>query len=269
MSNFWQRSLTGLIFVVVLISAIYFGPWSSILLFGLFTLIGLYEFTNIIGSSKKAPLVAGVAVLNGFSIYTGVILVSLNKIEPALLFGFALLVALQLFAEMVNSKPDYNRFLTHIAGSTLVALPFALLTTFGHVFEAFEPLLLIGLFILLWTSDTGAYLVGKSIGKHKLIAKISPGKTIEGFVGGLVLSGVVGYILSLSWDFLSQTDWIVLGIIMAVFGALGDLSESMFKRSYGVKDSGTILPGHGGVLDRFDGLIIAVPVALFYLMLRY
>jgi len=120
---------------------------------------------------------------------------------------------------------------------------------------------------LLWTNDTGAYLSGRSFGKHKLAPKISPGKTIEGFIGGVILALVLAYFMPVITGELTETRWIVIAFIIAVFSNAGDLVESMLKRSCGVKDSGAILPGHGGILDRFDGILLAVPVILAYLLL--
>jgi phosphatidate cytidylyltransferase len=130
---------------------------------------------------------------------------------------------------------------------------------------SYESEIVLGFFVLLWVNDTGAYLVGRSMGKHKLMPAVSPGKTIEGFVGGVMLS------LAAAWgwyDFsevLSLSDWLVMAFIVAVFSNAGDLVESLFKRNCGVKDSGNFLPGHGGVLDRFDGIMLSIPMILAYL----
>ncbi|MNY33104.1 Phosphatidate cytidylyltransferase [compost metagenome] len=121
--------------------------------------------------------------------------------------------------------------------------------------------------ILLWTSDTGAYLAGRSLGKHKLFERISPKKTWEGFIGGIVLAVLVSLCLAHYFETIPQWQWIIVAMIIAVFGTLGDLVESMLKRSLNVKDSGHILPGHGGLLDRFDGLLIAGPLVYLFLFL--
>jgi len=125
----------------------------------------------------------------------------------------------------------------------------------------------LGFFILQWSSDTFAYLVGRKLGKHKLFERISPKKTIEGFIGAIVLTALVAYVLSRFWDDISTRDWMLISVIVVVFGTLGDLVESLLKRNLGIKDSGAILPGHGGVLDRFDGVFISAPAVYFYLLL--
>jgi phosphatidate cytidylyltransferase len=124
-----------------------------------------------------------------------------------------------------------------------------------------------GFFILLWTSDTGAYLAGKNFGRTKLFERISPKKTVEGSLGGLILSLGVAYGISFWFDDVTRIDWMVIALLIVVFGTFGDLFESLLKRNLMIKDSGTLLPGHGGVLDRFDGLFLAVPAVFFYLLL--
>ncbi len=131
----------------------------------------------------------------------------------------------------------------------------------------YNPHLLLGFFFLLWTNDTGAYLVGRSIGKHKLWERISPKKTWEGFFGGLILSIIIGYVISLYYPELNYILWIVMAALVSIFGTMGDLVESVFKRSIDAKDSGSILPGHGGILDRFDGVFLSTPFVLVLLQL--
>lgn len=125
--------------------------------------------------------------------------------------------------------------------------------------------LLIGFFIILWCNDVFAYLVGSAIGKTKLAVNISPKKTWEGTIGGIVLSMVSAFLISKYFFSLDVVNWLVLGLLISIFATLGDLLESKFKRQAGIKDSGNILPGHGGVLDRFDGMILAAPVVYIYL----
>lgn len=269
MSNFWQRSITGAVFIVVLIGAILYGPWATALLFGFFTIVGLFEFTKLVSRPAKGTQSNGLAILSGMTLYSGLVAVNLDYMPASWLYGYALFPVIQLIGEFNSKTPDFQRWTLLAAGPVLIAFPFASLLELGHFFGSYESRLIIGVFVLLWTADTGAYLVGRRFGKRKLIPRVSPGKTVEGFLGGVLLAAVVGYVLSAYWSFLEATDWVVLGLIMAIFGTLGDLAESMLKRSFNAKDSGTLLPGHGGVLDRFDGLLFTIPLVLFYLMLRY
>jgi phosphatidate cytidylyltransferase len=134
----------------------------------------------------------------------------------------------------------------------------------------YNPKIIISIFILIWTNDTFAYIVGKSIGKNKLLEKISPKKTIEGFLGGIFFSVIASYLISKFYTEGSLFIWIIIAIIVSVLGTLGDLIESKFKRIAGVKDSGSLMPGHGGILDRLDSIIFVAPfVYLFYQILYY
>jgi phosphatidate cytidylyltransferase len=131
----------------------------------------------------------------------------------------------------------------------------------------FSPGILIGFFLLLWTNDTGAYLVGSSMGRHRLMERISPKKSWEGFFGGMILTLLVARLFSGWLGVADTTGWMVIAVIISIAGTLGDLIESMLKRSLGFKDSGTIMPGHGGFLDRFDSVVVAFPLVYLYIAL--
>ncbi|GGX20407.1 hypothetical protein GCM10007384_22140 [Aquimarina muelleri] len=131
----------------------------------------------------------------------------------------------------------------------------------------YQPLIIAGAFLITWVNDTFAYLVGKNLGKNKLLERISPKKTIEGFIGGLIFSLLAGYLIAIFSDILSIEIWLIISIIMSIFGTLGDLIQSKFKRQAGVKDSGTIMPGHGGIYDRLDSIIFASPFLYAFLQI--
>jgi phosphatidate cytidylyltransferase len=158
-----------------------------------------------------------------------------------------------------------------------ILLPFIFIVKISFGIKDYNPKIIIGLFILIWTNDTFAYLVGKSVGKHKLYHRISPKKTIEGFLGGIIFSIIAGYLISKmyirpteNFSAKSISIWIIIALIVGVFGTIGDLIESKFKRIAGVKDSGKIMPGHGGILDRLDSVIFVAPIVyLFYQILSY
>jgi phosphatidate cytidylyltransferase len=157
---------------------------------------------------------------------------------------------------------------TILMGFIYTVLPFTLLVFLSKVNVAFDARLPFGFFLILWSNDTGAYLVGKFFGKHKLLEAVSPKKTWEGLIGGVAIAITSGYFLfSLMPSTFTRVEWVVIAMIVAVFANIGDLIESQIKRIKGVKDSGKLLPGHGGVLDRFDGLLIALPLVIIYLIL--
>jgi len=172
-----------------------------------------------------------------------------------------------------NDTPFVNVAYT-LLGVLYIVLPFAMLFHLGFYTnnsfsEHYSYQIILGIFILLWTNDTGAYLSGRFFGKHKLFERISPKKTWEGAIGGGILALIVAYVISIYFTNLTLTDWIITGALIVVFGDLGDLIESMLKRSFGIKDSGKLLPGHGGILDRFDALLLAVPFVYSYLQLAH
>ena len=152
-------------------------------------------------------------------------------------------------------------------GVIFAVLPFLFFFSLGFLDGSYNYHYPLGFLILLWSSDTGAYLIGRSFGKTKLFERHSPKKTWEGFFGGMGLSILAAFILSQFFQGIEAWQWIISAVIIAAFGTYGDLSESMLKRSYQIKDSGTILPGHGGLLDRFDGLLLAAPLVYVFWVL--
>jgi phosphatidate cytidylyltransferase len=173
----------------------------------------------------------------------------------------------ELFSK--HEKPIDNISKT-LFGIIYVPLPFALLNFFympSIAGNEIHPSILLGFFLILWTSDTFAYLSGMAFGKHKLFERISPKKTWEGSIGGLIFGMVMSWVLSIYFNDLSLLQWLSIGLITIVFGTFGDLAESMIKRSMNVKDSGKLLPGHGGLLDRFDAALLAAPAVFIYLVI--
>ena len=158
-----------------------------------------------------------------------------------------------------------------------ITLPFLFIVKISFGTNSYNPKIIIGLFVLIWTNDTFAYLVGKSMGKHKLFERVSPKKTIEGFLGGMVFAAFAGFLISKlyiqpnpAFSSKSILIWTIIALIVSVFGTIGDLIESKFKRIAGIKDSGSIMPGHGGILDRLDSVIFVAPIIfLFYQILYY
>ena len=267
LTNFQQRMLAGAVGGVVFIGAIYLSKWSFFLLFLALTVLGLLEFYRLFYEKGFQPnrvigLLLGVGVyVLGFSIEYG-------SVSGKWFFLAPPIILLALVAELFRKKefPFVNVGLT-LLGVFYIAAPFALL----HVL-AFQPgqyswQIVLGVMFLIWASDTGAYAAGKNFGKHKLFPRISPGKTWEGWAGGLLLAVAVAWLLSVYFTDLPLSNWLGMAVLISVFGVLGDLVESMLKRSLGMKDSGTLIPGHGGILDRFDSLILVVPFLVAFLEL--
>lgn len=269
MSNFWQRAITGTVFVTVLLGAMLWNKFAIGGLMFVAAVIGLNEFFTIT-KTPKTQVPVKLALFVGAMVYLLIVGIRIFDLPGALLALCIPLTGGFLVLELFRAK---KRPITNIAYSIFailyIVVPFALMNYIALDSHGMERsgLILIAFFVSLWANDTGAYLTGRSIGKRKLFVRISPNKTWEGFIGGLFFCVLAGYIFSSFDSFLTPIQWIFFSVIIGIFGTLGDLVESMIKRNYNVKDSGNILPGHGGVLDRFDGIFLACPMVIAYLEL--
>lgn len=270
MKDMLLRSLSGLLYVALLIIVLSLNsPYPFTILFFVFGLLSLVEFNKLIQLKSSIPYLIFIILYTVFGFWR----IMFNSIE-GLDEVTQILMVLTIFVDLFLIKDLFSR-----KSIPLFITKRFIITTFylssGFVFlvliaSMFSPKILLGTFILVWVNDSFAYLVGKNFGKQKLFEKISPKKTVEGFLGGLFFSCIASYFISSLSDSLNFTNWLVLAIIIAVFGTLGDLIESKFKRQANVKDSGTIMPGHGGLLDRLDSIIFASPfIYLFLRILHY
>lgn len=268
MSNFTQRLLTGSVFVVALVLTIFAGRDWLTAVFALVGALAAHEAASIFrkgGFASLRPLPSAAVAL----VLHLIVASALNGNEPVLLLGVLPVLAVLLVSELfVFSERSMERMITAVFTQVVFVLPFSLLGWMGTRYGNYEPWLVMGFFVLLWVNDTGAYLAGRSLGRTKLAPAISPGKTVEGFIGGVLLAFGAAWVLSATTEYvLPLRDWMVMAACVAVFSNAGDLMESVMKRRCGVKDSGKLLPGHGGVLDRFDGVLLSVPVIVAYLQL--
>lgn len=266
------RTLSGIVYIVLLLGATLFSPISFTFLFGVFLVLAVLEFCRLTNLDKTLPLIITTIGFFLFGFFIN------NSTYTNLTVNFAgLFIAVLLLTDLFSKKrpvqKDKNSKISQLIG--YVIIPFLLIIKLPFLEGTYNPYILIGSFILIWTNDTFAYIVGKTMGKNKLFERISPKKTIEGFLGGMVFTLFGAYILSqfdifITPVFNSFLIWMGAAIILVVFGTLGDLVESKFKRNAGVKDSGNIMPGHGGILDRLDSIIFAIPfLFLFYQIINY
>lgn len=226
------------------------------------------EFKKLIQLESKAPYVVFGIMYIGFSIWC-----ILSTKESGFNEAIQILQVITIFVQLLLIKDLFSeKTIPLFTTKRFILTTFYLSSAFvfliliaNHDYE-FTPLLLLGAFILVWVNDTGAYIIGKNFGKQKLFPRISPKKTVEGFLGGLFFGCIVSYFIAKLTGTLDFTYWLILSIIVSVFGTIGDLIESKFKRQANVKDSGVIMPGHGGLLDRLDSIIFVAP--FFYLFLR-
>jgi phosphatidate cytidylyltransferase len=273
-----KRSISGVVYIVLLLFSI-LRPESFFILFGVFLLIATIEFCNLLNIQKTIPFAVAFTTYVLFyeiSIATDGYLhvLRFNKTFDLIVLFSTLFVSIKcihfLFDNKIVKIDSFSKY-TYLIG--YIILPFTIMTKIPFGKDGYNPKILISIFILIWTNDSFAYIVGKSIGKTKLFARISPKKTIEGFVGGVLFSVIASYLVSKYYIEIAEGKtfiWIIIALIVGVFGTIGDLIESKFKRIAGVKDSGKIMPGHGGVLDRLDSVIFVAPIIfLFYQILNY
>lgn len=263
------RAITGFFFVLVLLGAVLFGAGTFLVFFLVLSIFSLIEFYKVVRSSEVKPFKEG-GLLLGIVLYAAVSSHLLWKVDlaPRLIVAIPLtfLICLVELYRKGNNKPFHNVAYTFY-GIIMVVLPFIFYTALAFTGGEYNPHLSMGFLLLLWASDTGAYLTGRSLGKNKLFERHSPKKTWEGLFGGLFFCLLAAFLLGIQFKELSLYTWAAMSVIIVFCGTCGDLFESMLKRSMNIKDSGSILPGHGGLLDRFDGLLMSAP--LVYMLLYY
>jgi phosphatidate cytidylyltransferase len=267
LKNFFTRTLTAGAFVAVLLGCTFYGAVSFSILFLIITILGLIEFYTLVEKGGDKPQ-KEVGTIVGVILYLLSALSCMYGLNSNILFLILPILFLIFMIELYRKKenPFRNIAITFI-GIIYVAIPFSLLNYIVTYTGTYNYQLLFGVFFIIWCNDSGAYIVGSLLGKHKLFPRISPAKSWEGSVGGAFISFAIVFIISGWYSSVSLADWMVIASILIVIGTLGDLVESLFKRSIQVKDSGTLLPGHGGILDRFDSLIMAIPFIFTYLFL--
>ncbi|MFB9841245.1 phosphatidate cytidylyltransferase [Mucilaginibacter ginsenosidivorans] len=263
------RAITGFFFIIVMLASMLLGGYVFDAFYLLLAILALIEFYRLIKGTGFSPAQV-LGVCTGILVYLAGALVSssANDVPHGYLLVLVPITAAVFIQELYrkSATPFANIGYTFL-GVIFVVVPFSFFHALGYTrllgdYCFHIPL---GFFIMLWANDTGAYLSGYFFGRTKLFERHSPKKTWEGFIGGVLISAAAGYILSIFYRELTWYQWVTVAVLISSFGTLGDLVESMFKRSINVKDSGNILPGHGGLLDRFDGLLLAAPIVYTYL----
>ena len=275
MQGLWRRLTTAVIFVVIMVAGMYISEHTFSMLFLVITGGCLFEFFGMTldRHSKRDRFRKGLGVAIGILPSILVSALSLGYVSDSETFIqlSSLLFAPFIFTTFIyelysNSQEPFVNIAYIILGLFYIGIPFALVDFIAFDENTFYYRIVFGLLLLTWVNDTGAYLVGSQFGKTPLFPRISPNKTWEGTIGGAVTCILFGYLLHLVFDEIGLSEWLVLAAIVGIFGGLGDLVESMLKRSVGVKDSGNLLPGHGGLLDRFDAFIFVIPFAAAYIL---
>ncbi|MGK6350504.1 phosphatidate cytidylyltransferase [Parapedobacter sp. DT-150] len=259
------RTITALFFVIVILASLVLNGYVFAVFFLLLSTYCLDEFYRIITDEAGKPnrLLGLLAGFLFFGVYAGHRLIGLSA--DYLLLAVPLMAAVFIAALYQKQPKPFMSIGNTILGLVYVVMPFIAFFSMGFVGEVYNYRLPLGFMLILWGNDTGAYLVGRFLGRHRLFERISPQKTWEGLAGGVLLAVVTSMVLAHYFTLLAPWQWVCTALIVSTFGTMGDLVESMLKRSQQVKDSGAILPGHGGVLDRFDGLLLAAPAVFAFL----
>ena len=262
MRELLRRSITGIVYVFLLLSCVFLSSDAFDFLFMAFGLACLYEFKKLVQIKGYYVFVGYLALWWAFIYLIHDLAIVKTLLVVTLTVDLALLVYLFSKKETeLNNLQKYLVAIFYIGGGCIF------LTMIPYNSESFAKLLIMGVFMVIWVNDSFAYLVGKTIGRHKLFERVSPKKTIEGSLGGLIFALIAAYMMSNYESIITMEQWIIMAVVIVIAGNLGDLLQSKFKRVAGVKDSGAILPGHGGIWDRLDSLVFAAPFAYLTLIL--
>jgi phosphatidate cytidylyltransferase len=260
MRNLLRRIFSGIVYIIIFIAAILFSKDSYIVLITIFAFLCIWEFSRIVQLKNYASYIFFAILLflmierqDSYAV-TGILVITIAS---------SLFLSYQLFAkkeiQFLNDRSKLGISIRYVIFSMcfLILLP---------IYKgSFHPYLMISILSIIWVNDSFAFLVGKNFGKNKLFPSVSPKKTVEGFLGGLAFSLIAGLLISKYYRDFSMANWLIIGLIVSSIGTVGDLVESKFKRQAKMKDSGNIMPGHGGILDRLDSLLFAAPFVYLYI----
>lgn len=275
--NLITRSITGILYVAIMVTS-FLQAVNMVIVFALITGLATWEFTGLVNGYKHVNVNRLITTVAGVYFFLAVAGVNSGAIQTNAVFVPYLLTIIYLFISglYTKSSDSVNDWAYTMLSQMYIALPLSTINVIAFRqatdgLNYYYYLLPLSIFIFLWTNDTGAYCTGSLFGKHKLFPRISPAKSWEGSIGGgilvLIVASIIYFIESQGENLsgLNLIEWLGLGLVVVVFGTLGDLVESLLKRTLGIKDSGNILPGHGGILDRFDSSLMAIPASVVYL----
>lgn len=276
MNNFIVRTITAIIFVAVIVAS-FLRAETMILLFALVSGMTIWEFTRLVNDRPRVTVNRMITTITGVYLFFAMAGFCSELAPSGVFIPYLISIIYLMVAELYLKQPDpVNDWAYTMMSQLYIALPFSMINVLAFRSAGsditYTYLVPLSVFFFLWVNDAGAYICGSLLGKHKLFPRISPGKSWEGSIGGGILVMIVAVLIwHLSEQYavndlhLSAFEWAGLGLVVVIFGTWGDLVESLFKRTIGIKDSGHILPGHGGMLDRFDSTLMAFPSAVVYL----
>ncbi len=270
--NIITRGVTGVIYILILLYGILYNKYSFIIVFGLILVLALNEFFRLIEQKTPHLISKLFNIVSGIIIFLSAYLFLEDKSIIALpLSALLYLLSLLVSAIFINRKDIFNTIIYSAFGQLYITLPFCLLLLISYEYKMANTIyhyaFVLAIFVFIWVNDTFAYTTGITLGKHKLLERISPKKTIEGFLGGIIFTMLAGVAFSFLFTEYNIYFWVGFALIASLFATLGDLFESLIKRTYNVKDSGQLIPGHGGILDRIDSLLFVIPAIYVYLII--
>ena len=270
--NLITRGVAGVVYVLILLFGILYNKYAFIAVFGFTLVLALNEFYRLIEDKTPHLISKLFNIISGTIIFISAYLFLEEKTMLALpLAALIYLLALLVSAILINRSDIFNTIIYSAFGQLYITLPFCLLLLISYEYEMADPAyfyaFILAIFVFIWVNDTFAFLTGVTMGKHKLLERISPKKTVEGFIGGIFFTMLAGVGFSFIFTEYTIFFWIGFAFIASIFGTLGDLFESLIKRTYKVKDSGQLIPGHGGILDRIDSLLFVIPAIYVYLLI--
>lgn len=269
--NLVYRILTGIVFVAILLGSILYSQYSFAAVLGFVELLALSEFYQLLGRFQRIKVDKYLNMAGGFLLFVGMFIIFLvNKYSIFFFIPYLLYILLLFISQLYAKSENPIRTLAYsLLGQVYIAIPFSLLNYLAYSYaysgQGYHYAYLLALFVIIWVNDSFAYVFGVTLGKRRLFERISPKKSWEGFIGGMACAILAGVVFSRYFDAFPLAGWIGFAAVVVIFGTFGDLIESLLKRTLNVKDSGSLLPGHGGILDRFDSMILAIPALVAYI----
>jgi len=273
-NNLITRAGAGIIYILVILLGVLGGQVPFLIIFGAILATGLFEFYRMMEKDTSHAISKIFNISMGIIIFLSVFLyikgITVYALPAAILVYLLILIASSVF---IRREDIFHGIIYSVFGQIYITMPLGLLMLISYSYQNSIPgggsdwVPILALFVFIWVNDTAAYFIGSLIGKHKLIEHISPKKSVEGFIAGIIFTLLASFIFARVYHEFSTVFWIGYGAVVALFGTLGDLFESLIKRTSSVKDAGHLIPGHGGILDRIDSLLVAVPAVYLYLLL--
>ena len=271
-NNFIQRAVTGALFVVILVGCILYSPLSFGILFTIIGALSVHEFAHLVNRNGGVSINKTITALGGAYLFLALMGFCTSAIDARVFLPYLGLLLYLMITELYLKKENpIGNWAYAMLSQLYVALPFALLNVLAFQNDpettsvSYNPILPLSIFVFLWLNDTGAYCFGSLFGKHRLFERISPKKSWEGSIGGGIVAIAASFAFAYFFPVMTWAEWAGLALVVVIFGTWGDLTESLLKRQLQIKDSGSILPGHGGMLDRFDSSLMAIPAGVVYL----